>query len=71
MGSAYNAPQIHEVSRQLGHIPLIDKHPRRDNELKVEIKAEKKRCRIVGHQIAEAIRYKERSTVTTYILLYN
>lgn len=63
MDSAYDAPQIHETSRQLGHIPLIDKHPRRDKELKAEIKAENKRCRIVGHQRAETVRYKERSTV--------
>lgn len=63
MDSAYDAPQIHEISRQLGHIPLIDKHPRRDKELKAEIKAENKRCRIVGHQTAETVRYKERSTV--------
>ena len=63
MDSAYDAPQIHETSRQLGHIPLIDKHPRRDKELKAEIKAENKRCRIVGHQAAEKVRYKERSTV--------
>ncbi len=63
MDSAYDAPQIHEVSRQLGHIPLIDKHPRRDRELKIEIKAEKKRCRLVGHQSAETVRYRERSTV--------
>ncbi len=63
MDSAYDAPQIHKVSQELGHIPLIDKHPRRDKELKAEIKAEKKRCRIVGHQRAETIRYKERSTV--------
>ena len=32
MDSAYDAPQIHEVSRRLGHIPLIDKHPRRDEK---------------------------------------
>jgi len=63
MDSAYDAPQIHETSLQLGHIPLIDKHPRRDKELKAEIKAESKRCRIVGYQTAETIRYKERSTV--------
>jgi hypothetical protein len=63
MDSAYDAPQIHETSRQLGHIPLIDKHPRRDKELKAEIKAENKRCRIVGHQTAETVRYRERSTV--------
>ncbi len=63
MDSAYDTPQIHETSRQLGHIPLIDKHPRRDKELKAEIKAENKRCRMVGHQTAETVRYKERSTV--------
>ena len=63
MDSAYDVPQIHETSRQLGHIPLIDKHPRRDKELKIEIKAENKRSRIAGYQTAETIRYKERSTV--------
>lgn len=63
MDSAYDAPQIHEASLQLGHRPLIDKHPRRDKELKAEIKAESKRCRLVGHQTAETVRYKERGTV--------
>ncbi len=63
MDSAYDVPHIHEVSRKLGHIPLIDKHPRRDSVLKAELKAENKRCRIIGHQTAEKIRYKERSTV--------
>lgn len=28
MDSAYDAPQIHQFSRQLGHVPLIDPHPR-------------------------------------------
>jgi hypothetical protein len=63
MDSAYDVPQIHDMSRQLGHIPLIDVHPRRDQALKKEIAAEKKRCRLVGHKSAEAIRYNERSTV--------
>lgn len=63
MDSAYDVPQLHEVSQQLGHIPLIDKHPRRNSALKAELKAENKRCRIVGHQTAEKARYKERSTV--------
>ncbi|SER70444.1 Transposase DDE domain-containing protein [Nitrosomonas sp. Nm51] len=62
MDSAYDVPQIHEISRQPGHVPLIDSHPRRDKTLKNEL-AEKKRCRQVGHQTAEAIRYNERSTV--------
>jgi len=62
MDSAYDVPQIHDMSRQLGHIPLIDVHPRRDQALKDEIAAENKRCRRVGHKTAEAIRYNERST---------
>jgi hypothetical protein len=63
MDSAYDVPQIHDMSRQLGHIPLIDVHPRRDKALKDELTAENKRCRLVGHKTAEAIRYNERSTV--------
>ena len=63
MDSAYDVPQIHDMSRQLGHIPLIDVHPRRDKALKDELTAEQKRCRLVGHKTAEAVRYNERSTV--------
>jgi len=63
MDSAYDVPQIHDTSRQLGHIPLIDGNPRRDKVLKAELTAENKRCRLVGHKTAEAIRYNERSTV--------
>jgi transposase len=63
MDSAYDVPQIHNMSRQLGHIPLIDVNPRRNKALKEELTAEKKRCRLVGHNMAEAIRYNERSTV--------
>lgn len=63
MDSAYDVPQIHDMSRRLGHIPLIDVHPRRDKALKDELAAENKRCRLVGHKTAEAIRYNERSTV--------
>jgi hypothetical protein len=63
MDSAYDVPQIHDMSRQLGHLPLIDVNPRRDQDLKNEIAAENKRCRLVGHKTAEVIRYNERSTV--------
>jgi transposase len=63
MDSAYDVPQIHDMSRQLGHIPLIDVHPRRDKALKDELAAENKRGRLVGYKTAEAIRYNERSTV--------
>lgn len=63
MDSAYDVPQIHEISRQLGHIPLIDIHPRRDKKLKEELGAEEKRCQRVDHKTAEAIRYNERGAV--------
>lgn len=63
MDSAYDVSHIHAVSRELGHIPLIDVHPRRDQALKDEMKAEKKRCQRVGHKTAETLRYNERSTV--------
>ena len=63
MDSAYDVPHIHAMSRELGHVPLIDVNPRRDEDLKNEMAAENKRCRRVGHQSAEALRYNERSTV--------
>jgi hypothetical protein len=63
MDSAYDVPQIHAFSRQLGHVPLIDVHPRRNQALKEALAAENKRCRLVRHLPAEAIRYHERSTV--------
>ena len=63
MDSAYDVSQIHDLSRQLGHVPLIDVHPRRNQALKEDMAAESQRCRLVGHQPAEAIRYHERSTV--------
>jgi len=63
MDSAYDVPQIHGISRQLGHVPLIDVNPRRNQTLKGDITAENKRCQRVGHQPAEVIRYRERSTV--------
>ena len=31
--SAYNAPQFHAFSRSLGHVPIIDPHPRGGDKL--------------------------------------
>jgi hypothetical protein len=45
--SAYDAPQIHAFSRQLGHVPIIDPHPRSGNARDLEP--------------AHAERFKERS----------
>ena len=33
MDSAYDAPQIHEFSRGLGHVPIIDPNPRRGEKI--------------------------------------
>lgn len=33
MDSAYDAPQIHDYSRQLGHVPIIDHNPRRGQKI--------------------------------------
>jgi len=63
MDSAYDVPQIRDISRQLGHVPLIDVNPRRNQGLREELTAENKRCRLAGYQVAEDIRYNERSTV--------
>jgi hypothetical protein len=63
MDSAYDARAIHACSRSLGHIPLIDIHPRRDQALKEKLQAEQKRCRFLGYRSAEDVRYNERTTV--------
>jgi hypothetical protein len=49
MDAAYDAPQIKEFSRQLEHVPIIDQNPRRG-----EVKS---------MDSAQAIRFKERSSV--------
>ncbi len=63
MDSAYDSPQIHEHSKNLGHVSIIDINPRRNKALKDELAAEKKRLNLVGHTTAESVRYNERSTV--------
>ena len=62
MDSAYDAPEIKEHSRLLGHVPIIDINPRRTPGLKQELADEAKRQKRVGHRMAEDIRYNERST---------
>ena len=58
MDSAYDAPEIHAKARALGHVPIIDENPRR-NQANHELEARAKRC--AGYKTAEAIRYNERS----------
>jgi rubrerythrin len=47
MDSAYDSEKIHEVSKALGHVPIIDRNPRRGDALPMGP--------------AEAVRYNERS----------
>ncbi len=52
MDSAYDAEMIYKVSMDLGHVPIIDKNPRRGS--------------IVSMSPAETIRYNERSSVERF-----
>ncbi len=63
MDAAYDSPQIHEHSRALGHIPIIDINPRRNKQLKEELEEESKRRHVANYKMAEEVRYNERSTV--------
>jgi len=54
MGSAYDAPEIHEYSRRLDHVPLIDTNPRRDKAQMEELANERKRYKAANYQTAEA-----------------
>ena len=62
MDAAYDAPEILNHSNSLGHVPLIDKNPRRNKELAREIKAEAKRQKLIHLESPDKIRYKERTT---------
>jgi len=62
MDSAYDDAAIKQHSRSLNHVPIIDVNPRAAAGLKQELAQEAKRQRRVGHRMAEAVRYGERST---------
>ncbi len=52
MDSAYDAKTIHEVSKALGHVPIIDRNPRRGDALPMTP--------------AEALRYNERTAAERF-----
>lgn len=62
MDSAYDIPAIIEHSHKLGHIPLVEKNPRRDKDLQEEKRNENKARRILNWKPAEANRYSIRTT---------
>lgn len=61
MDAAYDVPEILDHSRSLGHVPLVDKNPRRDKALAQELEAEIKRQKLIHMESPESIRYKERT----------
>src|SRR5215475_6869500 len=61
MDCAYDAPEIRDKSRALGHVPIIDKHPRNVPGGKETIAAEARGRRKAGYALAEDVRYNERS----------
>ena len=62
MDSAYDAPIIRDYSRSLGHVPIIDINPRRNLQLKEELKAEERRWELLHLTRPEDQRYKVRTT---------
>ena len=61
MDAAYDAEQIREHSRSLGHVPLIDVNPRGDKARAEELRTEARRLKNLGFQLAEQVRYNERT----------
>jgi hypothetical protein len=62
MDAGYDVEAIAEHSRSLGHVPLIDKNPRRNQMLQRELEAESRARRNLNFEFPEEIRYNERST---------
>lgn len=62
MDSAYDIEGIHQHSKSLGHVPLIDVNPRRNKEMKMDLEAEAKARKTLNWKPPEALRYNERST---------
>ncbi len=63
MDSAYDAPEIKAHSHALGHVSIIDVNPRATPGLKRELSEEARRNKLLGHRLAEDVRYNGRSAV--------
>ena len=62
MDAAYDVEEIRKHSESLGHVPLIDRNPRRNEEAKLQKEAEAKARKTLNWKLAEARRYNERTT---------
>src|ERR1700720_3677078 len=65
MDCAYDVPEIEAKSRALGHVPIIDRHPRSVPGGKEAIAAEARARRKAGYVLAEDVRYNERSAASS------
>ncbi len=63
MDAGYDVPYIITHSYSIGHVPLVDRNPRRDKALADNLKAECRRHKVINWESPEKVRYKERSTV--------
>lgn len=61
MDAAYDVPDIIEHSQSLGHVPLIDKNPRRNKELKKALAEEGLARKTLNLVLPETLRYNARS----------
>jgi hypothetical protein len=61
MDSAYDAEEIKQHSRKLGHVPLIDINTRSDKARREELEAEARRLKVIGFRLPEEVRYDERT----------
>ena len=60
MDAAYDDENIAAHSRALGHVPIIDVNPRRNEALKNDLISELQKKRLININNAEDMRYKER-----------
>ena len=63
LDSAFNAAAIKAHSRSLGHVPLIEVNPRRNQRLETERQRERLVQAHANYREAGALRYRERTTV--------
>ena len=66
MDNAYDAAEIKQHDQSLGHVPIIERHPR-GTKGKAEIKAETRRRKHAGWRPPEHIRYQRRSAAERVI----
>ena len=62
MDAAYDAEEIRQHSRSLGHVPLIDINPRGNKALQEELEAEAQRLKRIGFSLPENIRFYQRTS---------